>query len=322
MNKIIEELDIHIVQSEEWGTFKTRAGTNPTRVGDLQYTRHKIPLINKYIAYAPKVNFYKQKFSWKELKETLKDEKCVALRFDVPNIVEQENPGNEYKKIVESLNEHCRLAPRDTFAKWNVLLNISENEEILIKNLSQKTRYNVKLAAKKGVEVKLENNEKGINIFNKLLKETAKRQCFLAHSDKYYEKAFETLSSYKMANILIAYYENKPLVAWMLFNKDKTLYYAYGGSTTEHRNLMASNLMAWEAIKLGKRLNCTNFDMWGATGDKNHSYWGFTKFKLGYGGTLVKYIDSYDFVINKPIYKFFNLAYGTYWKLRHRGKQD
>jgi len=313
-----EDLDIHILQSQEWGEFKARAGTSPVRVGGIQYTKHKIPLLNKYIAYAPKVNFYKQKFSWKELKDSLKDEKCVAIKFDVPNVIKQEKPGNEYKKLIETLEKHCKKSPKSTFAEWNVLLDITPYEDDLIRNFSQKTRYNARLSAKKGVEVKIENNEKGIKIFNKLQNETAKRQHFLTHPDSYYEKVFETLNSHNMANILIAYYKKEPLVAWMLFNKDGTLYYAYGGSTTAHRKLMASNLIAWEAIKLGKRLDCKMFDMWGATGDKDNAYWGFTRFKLGYGGELVKYIDSYDFIVNKPIYKLFNIAYAAYWKLRHR----
>ena len=152
------------------------------------------------------------------------------------------------------------------------------------------------------------------------MKETASRQGFLPHSSAYYKKCFETLSKHNLANILIAYYndgiKNEPLAAWMLFNKDNVLYYPYGTSSNEHRNLMPSNLLAWEAIKLGKDLNCTLFDMWGADNDETSSWWGFTKFKLGYGGQMVKYIDSYDFVIEPLIYKIFNLAYAAFWKLK------
>jgi len=168
---MIEDLDIHIVQSEEWGAFKARTGAKPVRVGDIQYTKHKIPGIKKYIAYAPKINFFKQKFSWKELNNSLRFEKCVAIRFDVPNIIEQQNPKSDYKKIMELLNKYCKLSPKSTFAQWNVLLNISPYEDDLIRNFSQKTRYNARLSAKKEVEVKLENNEKGLKIFNKQQKD-------------------------------------------------------------------------------------------------------------------------------------------------------
>jgi len=55
------------------------------------------------------------------------------------------------------------------------------------------------------------------------------------------------------------------------------------------------------------------FDMWGATNNEKDPWWGFTRFKLGYGGELVKYVDSYDLVLNKPVYYLFNLAYKVFW---------
>lgn len=312
MNK---DLGIHIVQSETWGVFKARVGTTPIKVGDIQYTKHKIPFINKYVAYAPKVNFNVQKFSWKELTRSLQQESCIAIRFDVPNVIDTQTDKKEHIRLIEELNSKCKKSPRSTFAKCNVLLDIGLPEKDIVAKFSQKTRYNSKLAARKGVEIKIENNEKGLKIFNRLLKETAKRQGFSLHPESYYEKVFDTLYANKKANILIAYYKSTPLVSWMLFNHDNALYYAYGGSSNEHRNLMASNLIAWEAIKLGKKLDCSLFDMWGATDNKDHSYWGFTKFKLGYGGELVKYISSYDYIVDNPIYYIFNLTYSIYWKV-------
>jgi len=113
-----------------------------------------------------------------------------------------------------------------------------------------------------------------------------------------------------MARLLIATYNNKPLTAWMLLNFKDTLYYPYGGSSKLHPEVMANNLIAWEAIKLGKKLDCKNFDMWGAL-DPNAStknpWFGFHRFKMGYGGKLVEYIGTYDLVFNWPIYLFFTL---------------
>ena len=301
---------IHIVQSQIWGKFKTEAGTPAVRVGDLQFSKHKIPFLPYYIGYAPKVNFMVQNFDWDKLKQTAVKENCVCIRFDVPNVLSSD------EKIINDIRSQCVVAPRSTFAKWNVLLDITPDLETLEKNLHQKARYNIKLATKKGVTVKLENNEKGIEVFNKLMKETAQRQGFLPHPENYYKKAFETLQAESMANILIGYLQDEPLTAWMLFNDHETFYYPYGASSREHKNLMASNLVAWEAIKLAKSLNCKLFDMWGATNNTKSAWWGFTEFKLKYGGELVEYMDSYDFVCNKLIYNAFNIAYNTFWKIR------
>jgi len=307
--------DIHIVQSPEWGEFKAQMGTSPVRVGDIQFTKHPIPFTPFYIGYAPKVNFLIQKFSWTELKAVAKAEKCILIRFDVPNVLKPTYENQHVQKLLIDLRKRCKKSPKSTFPKHTVMMDISKTEDELISQMDQKTRYNVRLGARQGIEVRLENNEEAINIFSNLMNETAKRQGFLAHSKRYYEKVLEVLSSHNMANLLIAYHENKPLAAWMLFNYKNTLYYPYGASTADNRNLKASNLLAWEAIKYGKRLGCTQFDMWGAKDDKSSDGWGFTKFKLSYGGELVEFIDSYDFIINPLIYYPFNLAYGGFWKI-------
>lgn len=313
---MINQLEKHIVQTPEWGEFKTVMGTPSVRVGDIQFTKHKIPFSPYYVGYAPKVNFLKQRFSWNELKAVAKEENCAVIRFDVPNVIKDLSENSQSSKIIESLEEHCKLAPKDTFSKWNIFIDLDKPEENLIASFASKTRYNSRLAARKGVEVTVENNSKGIKDFLDLHFQTAKRQGFLTHSEDYYRKAFETLSHYNKANILVASYKGKALAAWMLFNNEGTIYYIYGGSSTDHRELMASNLIAYEAIKLGKRLDCKIFDMWGATNKKDDPYWGFTKFKLGYGGNLVEHIPSFDFVVNPFIYNTFNFSYNLFWKIQ------
>jgi lipid II:glycine glycyltransferase (peptidoglycan interpeptide bridge formation enzyme) len=104
----------------------------------------------------------------------------------------------------------------------------------------------------------------------------------------------------------------------MLYVYDGVLYYPYGGSSDQHRNVFASNLVAWETIQLGKRLGCTSFDMWGAAKDPTDTkdpWWGFTNFKLKFGGYLVEHLDSYDLIINPPFYYLFNLAQKLRWML-------
>src|SRR4029079_4006527 len=94
------------------------------------------------------------------------------------------------------------------------------------------------------------------------------------------------------AHLFIAEFEKQVLAAWILFVYDDVLYYPYGSSSNEHREVMASNLMMWEAIKFGKKLDLKKFDMWGALGpepDEHDPWFGFHKFKQGYGSKLVEY---------------------------------
>lgn len=312
---MIKQLETHIVQTPEWGEFKTKMGTPAVKVGDIQFTKHKIPFTSYFVGYAPKVNFNTQNFSWKELKTIAREERCALIRFDVPNVLKS-TAETHNKKLIEKLEENCKKAPRDTFTKWNIFMDLDRSEEDIIASFTQKTRYNSRLAARKGVEVSVENNSKGLKTFIDLHFETTKRQGFLSHSKNYYTQVFEVLNKYNKVNILVATYQNQPMAAWMLLNHENTIYYTYGGSSTEHKEVMASNLIAYEAIKLGKRLNAKIFDLWGATNNEKDSFWGFTKFKLGYGGELVEHIDSYDFVVNPIIYNIFNFSYSLFWKIR------
>ena len=119
-----------------------------------------------------------------------------------------------------------------------------------------------------------------------------------------------------MARVIVAKYQNKPLVAWMLFNFGNTLYYPYGGSSTEYREVMASNLVCWEAIKLGKKMNLALFDMWGALSpeaDERDPWYGFHRFKAGFGPMHVEYIGTYDLILKQAFYKSLNFADRLRW---------
>ena len=311
----MKELEKHLTQSEIWGDFKTKFGTEAVRVGDIQFTKHKIPFLPFYVGYAPRVNFIKQKFSWKELRAICKKERIAFIRFDVPNITIEESKRGRASIVLNEVKDNCRKSPKNTFSDWNIVMDISKPEEELIATFSQKTRYNIRLASKKGAVVKIDNSEKGFDAFYELLEETSKRHKYFIHPKKYYQDLFKLFLKKGMANILICKYEDINLAAWMVFNYKSTLYYPYGGSSEKMKNIMSSNLLAWETIRLGKNLGCEIFDMWGATNKKDHPWWGFTRFKLGYGGELVQYIDSYDFVVNKLLYFIFNTGYNSFWKI-------
>lgn len=303
----------HVVQSPEWGEFKTKYGTKAYREGGVQFSVHKIPLTPFYYAYSPKVNPFE--INWESLKQSLKKNRCVAINFDVPNVLKKSEKSLEAVHIFE---EHCKKAPRDTFARFNILLDISQSEEDLLKNMHHKHRYNLGLAQRKGVIVKRGETLEDFEAFYKLQKDTASRQKFYIHPKSYYQKIWELLHPKGIAYILTAYYEGEPLASWMFFVYDRVLYYPYGGSSEKYKNLFASTLIAWEGIKLGKEKGCAIFDMWGAAQDpKNEKdpWFGFTNFKLKFGGQFVEYIESYDYVVNKPLYILFNLAQKIRWKI-------
>jgi len=304
----LEQLPTHITQSTAWGKFKTKMGTAAVRAGEAQFTLHKIPLTPYHIGYCPKVD--PTNIDWERVKQAGEESRCVAIRFDCPNIIKKYRGTRE-----DGFQKHCVRAPKSTFAKHTVFLDITPNEDELLSQMKAKTRYNTRYAQRHGVVVTEKTDREGLQIFLKLQRETATRQNFLIHPDKYYHQLFDTLQPHSMVHILVAEHQAQPLAAYLLLGHQGVLYYPYGGSATAKRNLFPSNLLMWEAILLGKRLNYQLMDMWGATTDEADPWWGFTRFKLGYNGKLVEFIDSYDLVINTPVYRAFNLTYASFWKI-------
>lgn len=305
----------HIIQSSEWGRFKTEYGTTSYTVDNkLQYTTHPIPLTDYKYAYAPKVNSFS--FDWDKLKESLIKNKCVAINFDVPNIIKG---SAEEKAAAELLRKHnCRKSPRDTFAKYNILLDISKDEEVLLKGMHHKHRYNIKHALKQGVTVQFGESLEDFEQFFALFAKTAIRQKYYIHPKAYYEKIWKIFKPLDIAHISTAYVGDTPIASWMLFTYKDVLYYPYGGSDDAYKSLQASTLLSWETIKFGKRLGYTSFDMWGAAKDPldtKDPWFGFTNFKLRFGGQHVEYMDSHDFVVNETYYKLFNTTNNIRWKL-------
>jgi len=302
------KLVTHVIQSWEWGEFRKSLGIPVLRYGiysegkltrAFQLTLHKIPFTNKYVGYLPKGPFPDKELA-EALKKIGKENSCAFIKLE-PNIMTSES---------QSVPNIFKNSPKPLFTKYNFVLDLTKSEEELLKNFHPKTRYNIKLAQKHNVKIHKRIDDEAFEIYLKLYFETTKRQNYHGHNQNYHQKAWATLKQNKMAQILIAFYQGKPLTAWMLLNFKDTLYYPYGGSSKTHPEVMANNLVAWEAIKLGKKLKLKKFDMWGALGpnaDSSDSWYGFHRFKQGYGGQLVEYLGTYDLVLNTPLYYFFTI---------------
>ncbi len=309
------QLVTHVMQSWEWGQFRQSFGTKLKRYGifkngklvqAFQLTFHSIPLTNQFVGYFPKGPLPDQDLIT-ALIEIGKKENCAFIKME-PNVENGDKTQVISNKLIAS--------PKPLFTKYNFILDLTQSEEEILRNMHPKTRYNIRLAEKKGVKVEDRTDDSALEIYLKLYFETISRQQYHGHNASYHRSVWKTMKDAGMARILIASYQPPgskkpiPLTAWMLFNFKDILYYPYGGSLGEHREVMHSNLVAWAAIKIGKRLKCKTFDMWGALGpnaDPKDSWFGFHRFKQGYGGRLVEYIGTFDLVFNYPLYWAFTL---------------
>lgn len=329
----------HPLQSWEWGEFRKTTGIKTIRLGvfnpstssgqakltaGYQVFFHPLPRTKSSVIYFPKGPM-PDKPMLGALKKLAQEEKAIFVKME-PNIgapVNQEKPDQGHVKIKEFLLNNGCLPGRSLFPCWTFWLDLKKNEEEILANMHPKTRYNVRLSQKHGVKVIEDNSDQAFSAHLQLLFETTRRQGFYAHTPDYHQKMWQTLkpSGQKdqglTAHLLVASYQNQPLVTWVLFVFDKVLYYPYGGSSREHQNVMPSYAMMWEAIKFGKKMGCHTFDLWGTPGpdpSPKDPWFGFHRFKLGFNPQLIEFIGTYDFVVDPLRYRLFNLADNLRWK--------
>lgn len=316
----------HPLQSWEWGEFRAKTGLKVARIGffdnnklskALQVTFHPIPGFGgKTVGYYPK-GFMPDAEQLAALKQLGTQHNALFIKLE-PNIAEKVGVPSGHNKIAQFLESHGAVPGRPLFTKYSFQLDLKQSEEQLLANLNSKTRYNVQLAQKKGVQIVENTTEDGMNTYSAILAETTKRQGFYAHTENYFKQMWQSLGSSGIMRIFEARYENTVVVSWVLFLFNGVLYYPYGASRSVHRDVMASNLMMWEAIRFGKANGCHMFDMWGSLGpepDENDPWFGFHRFKKGYGGDLVEFIGTFDLVMDPGLYKIFRLAENVRWKL-------
>lgn len=304
----------HPLQSFEWGEFREKTGLEVIRLGlfdgktlnaGFQITLHPIPKLNYKIGYLPKCILPNLQVL-QALKEVGKLNNCLFIKIE-PN-------AKAGKDIL--LKNGC-IYGRPLFTKYTFQLDLTQSEEILLAKMKPKTRYNLRLAQRKGVTITNNDSNASFEDYLKLTMETTKRQKFYAHDEKYHRNLFQVLKPTGMVHLLQACYQNRVLVSWMVFNFNKVLYYPYGASTREDRKVMASNLMMWEAIRFGKKLGCQTFDLWGSLGPNPNPadpWYGFHRFKEGYSPKLIEFIGTYDLVINYKLYKLYNLIDSLRWQ--------
>lgn len=304
----------HPLQSWEWGDFREKTGVKVIRLGSfdqqtlkagLQLTLHPIPKTKYFIGYLPKCTAIS-----KEQLEAIRNiglgENCIFIKIE-PNLT----TGKEF-----FLENGC-VYGKPLFTKYTFQLDLRPTEEQLLALMKQKTRYNVRLAQRHGVKVTEDNTLPSFNQYLALTFETVKRQKFYAHDEKYHRSMWQALNPSGIAHLLKAEFEGRVLVCWVVFVFNNVLYYPYGASTREDRKVMASSLMMWEAIRFGKKMGSHTFDLWGSLGpnpNPRDPWFGFHRFKEGFGPKLVEFIGTFDLVLNPPMYKIYNVVDHLRWQ--------
>jgi len=302
----------HPMQTWEWGDAREKMGIKVIKIEEdntlYQMTIHPIPHTPFSIGYIPRSTIPSEK-TLSKLYDVEKKYNLIFIKIE-PYVAYD----THFKFKISDLKFVKSSHP--LFPEWTQTLDLRPTESELLSKMKSKTRYNIRLAEKKGVTVSQMDTDEGFEIFSKLYFETCKRQNYHGHTPFYHRTIWNSLKS-SQAHILIAFLDKTPLAAYELLMFKKRMYYLYGGSSLLNKNVMAPNLLMWEAIKLGKKEGAELFDMWGSLPpnyDASHSWAGFTHFKEGYGTTFTHLSASFDLIINPIAYPL----YGFIYKMRSK----
>ena len=335
-----DKIAIHPLQSRQWAEFRRAWGNEvlETKYGII--TLHKIPFTKYKIGMFLKGPMPTREML-NELKEFAKKNNLLFIKLEpniAVNIYFQSHPEfisgsktipkqvrDDKSILIKLLKENGCVQGKTLFTPTTFWIDLSPSEDELLKSFSSKTRYNIRVAQRNGVEVVEDNSDRVFEIYLELMRETVERQGFYAHTEKYHRLMWQHLHRTPttehhtpIARLLTARYKREIITTWIVFVWKDFLYYPYGASSEKYKNVMANNLMMWEAIKFGKKLGLKKFDMWGALSnnpDKNGPWTGFHRFKQGYGPKHIEFLGSFDLVINPLLYKIYKTLDKIRWVL-------
>jgi len=186
-------------------------------------------------------------------------------------------------------------------------LDLRQSEAVLLEGMHQKTRYNIRVAEKKGVKVELGEEEAFVD-FLLLMKETAERGRFAQHDNRYLQKTFTALRERDMAKLRLAKHEGDVVAGQLEIWYGDTVTYLYGASASTKRNVMAPYALHWAALTEAKASGMHWYDLWGenpadhASIEYRPKWEGITRFKNGFGGEHIEFVGTFDGMIRKIMY--------------------
>lgn len=305
--------EAHLLQTAAWGELKSAFGWKVRRIQEAdrgaQILFRSFPL-GFSLAYIPKGPMG----PWLPSLLPALDELCRAQRAFALKIEPDEEQNPETAQLLRqhgfSPSGHC-IQPRRT-----LIIDLHGTEEQILARMHQKTRYNIRLAARKDLHIR---PWKDLDAFGAMMLETAKRDSFGVHTLAYYRRAYELMQPLGAAELLVAEFEREPLAALMVFSQGKRAWYLYGASTDKERNRMPTYLLQWEAMRWARQTGCTEYDLWGIPdfepqelerdfAARKDGLWGVYRFKRGFGGRMVRSIGAWDRPYHRPCYRFYRWA--------------
>ncbi len=252
-----------------------------------------------------------------DLQSFAKEQGAIFLKID-PDVLlgtgipqsRDSREDNGGQAVMSELKRRGWLYSSDQIQFKNTfLIDLSATEDEMLARMKQKTRYNIRIAEKKGVKVRV-GTQADLPMLCKMYAETSVRDGFVIRNEEYYETVWKSFmqSSEPNAEPLIAEVNSEVVAAIFAFYFAGRAYYMYGMSREAHREKMPNYLLQWEAMKRAKSRGCLVYDLWGAPDEFNESdsMWGVFRFKEGLGGQVVRTLGAWDYAPNPFWYKIYS----------------
>lgn len=316
-------------QSIEWGELKIDWKNeiiiieNQKRqiIATISVLIRKIPLFGNlmYVPRGPVGDIHDknilEQLTYK-INELAKKYHAFVIKIE-PNV---EFKDERFKQIVKELgygiNSQAMNFEQEIQARHNFRLYIQQrSQQEVFDSFSNKTRYNIRLAQRKGVKIK-EGGEKELDVFYSLLEETGRRDGFRIRKKSYFERLYQVFPKENL-NLKIAYFEGEPIASILLISYGKKMWYLYGASSNLHRNTMPNYLLQWEAIQMAIEQKMDVYDFRGVSYKENGQEDGLFHFKKGFGTDLVELIGEI-YIPFKPLrYASYQIAERQFRNIRN-----
>lgn len=338
----------HVLQTWEWGEFKQRYGWTARRlafedggraVALASVLRRRLlpglPLAMLYVPKGPALAYTDASLRaavWSALESLARRERAAFLKIDpdvrlgvgLPGSAEDAADPLGQAIVAELVGRGWRYSLDQVQFQNTICIDLCRSEDKLLAAMKPKTRYNVRLAGRKGVTIRAGGLD-DLEMLYRMYAETAERDAFLIRPLDYYRDAWGTFIRAGLACPLIAEVSTgdspgrpEPVAAVILFRFGRKALYMYGASRALHRELMPNYLLQWEAIRWAQAQGCTVYDLWGAPDvfDERDRMWGVYRFKEGFGGQVVRHIGAYDYAPRPLLYALY--ARARRWQLAAR----
>ncbi len=336
----------HVLQSWEWGEFKRRYGWGPRRMvweregravaaasvltRSISSRGASFPLTLLYAPRGPLLDWSDTPLVegvLNDLEQLARRHRAIFLKVDPDLAVNSRNESYPQagRAIAPALLQRgWRFSPEQVQFRNTLQLGLTPDEAALLARMKPKTRYNIRLASRKGVTVRC-GEAADFDLLYRMYAETSVRDRFVIRKPEYYRDAWGSFMQAGLAEALIAEVGGEPVAGLVVFRFGGRAWYMYGMSASAHREKMPNHLVQWEAIRRAKAAGCSVYDFWGApdTLEKSDSMWGVYRFKEGFGGQLVQTLGAWDFPANRPLYWLYTRGMPRVLDLmRLRGKRE